>query len=163
MTATMYPTEPAGRGWWRRPAHEEQPGIDRDVPLFSHLSNRRLRKLDGLYEVISVPTGHYLVNAGHTGREFIVILAGSAVVVAQGERARVLHAGDHVGEISLLRRFRREDTRRTATVQTTSPTTIASFTARNFERMLERCPHLRPDLEHDVRERLGRDAVVRAA
>ena len=55
-----------------------------NVPLFSECNNRDLRLIARSTEEIQVPAGKELVTQGETGREFFVIVEGSAIVVRDG-------------------------------------------------------------------------------
>lgn len=74
----------------------------RQVPLFSELSNRDLRRLaDAMYER-TFAEGNAVVSEGERGVGFFVILDGHASVTRGGEPAGELGPGDYFGEMSLI-------------------------------------------------------------
>jgi CRP-like cAMP-binding protein len=73
------------------------------VPLFSSLSPRHLRRLADLTEEQRYMEGASVVREGEIGDTFYVILEGEAKVVARSGRVvNRLYPGDFFGEISLL-------------------------------------------------------------
>src|SRR6266536_3501284 len=85
------------------------------VPLFSKLSGAALRKVATVADEIDIPAGKALTKEGERGREFFVLLDGTADVRQKGARIRTLGKGDFLGEIALVTKLPR-----TATVTTTS-------------------------------------------
>jgi len=109
--------------------------IIRQVPLFSECSKRELAEVAALADEIDIPEGRELIREGERGREFFVLLDGSADVRVKGRRRSEMNAGDFFGEIALV-----TDTPRSATVETTSPVRALVITDRSFRRLLERSP-----------------------
>jgi MFS family permease len=83
----------------------------RPVPLFAPLGARVLEDLARGSRRVSAVAGETVFEQGEVGDRFYVIVSGEARVLVDGIEARVEEAGDHFGEIALLR-----DTPRTATV-----------------------------------------------
>src|SRR6478735_8487690 len=102
----------------------------RAVPLFSHCSNAQLSALAAEADELDFPEGRTLTNEGDRGREFMVIVEGSANVTRQGRKLNQLGTGDFLGEIALI-----SGAPRTATVTTTSPTRVLVLTDRAFKRV----------------------------
>jgi CRP/FNR family cyclic AMP-dependent transcriptional regulator len=73
-----------------------------EVPLFTGLSKRHLRRVAKLAHVRRFASGATLVRAGDSGRSFFVLLDGTAKVVRSGGRPRRLGMGDYFGEMALL-------------------------------------------------------------
>jgi CRP-like cAMP-binding protein len=73
-----------------------------EVPLFTGLSKRHLRRVAKLAHVRRFASGSTLVRAGDSGRSFFVLLDGTAKVVRSGGRPRRLGMGDYFGEMALL-------------------------------------------------------------
>jgi CRP-like cAMP-binding protein len=107
----------------------------RRVPLFAECSRKELSQVASLADEIDLPEGRDLIREGERGREFFVLLEGSADVRAKGRRRAEMNAGDFFGEIALV-----TDTPRTATVRTTSPVRALVITDRSFRQLLERSP-----------------------
>ena len=73
----------------------------RHVPLFSKLSKSGLQEVASIADEIDLPEGKELTREGQPGREFFVILEGSAEVTQDGKRIRTMGEGDFLGEIAL--------------------------------------------------------------
>lgn len=106
------------------------------VPLFSHLSKRSLRKIADLTEEVRYMQGASIVKEGRVGDSFFVILEGQAKVVnSQGKVVNRLLPGDFFGEISLL-----DGGARTATVISETPLVMLQLKRKDFLRVLEEDP-----------------------
>jgi CRP-like cAMP-binding protein len=79
-----------------------------EVSLFRRCSKRELQHIQAVCDEIRVPAGRVLVEQGKVGREFFLILDGSASVRRNGRRVASLGAGDHFGELALLAREPRD-------------------------------------------------------
>jgi CRP-like cAMP-binding protein len=120
------------------------------VPLFAHYGKRELAEIARVADEIDLRIGKALTREGETGREFIVLLEGTAEVRKGGRKLRTLGAGDFLGEIALL-----VNVPRTATVVTTSPVRALVITARDFRRVLGRSPVTQVKLVEALAERLA--------
>jgi CRP/FNR family transcriptional regulator, cyclic AMP receptor protein len=135
----------------RKSAKEE---LIQSVPLFSHCSRRELAALAAEADELTVPDGKDLTRQGERGREFRVIVDGSAKVVKDGKTVNELGPSDFLGEIALL-----SDVPRTATVTTTSETTILVLTDRAFKRVADQIPSVHESLLAALTARLSPDAL----
>lgn len=111
------------------------------VPLFSELGRRELNEVAGIADEIDLREGTELTKEGSPGREFFVLIDGTADVKKGSRRVNRLGPGDFFGEISLIRR-----TARTATVLASSPVRALVITDRSFASLLERVPQLQGKL-----------------
>ena len=107
----------------------------RDVPLFSQCSKRELEMIAGIADEIALEEGTDLTKQGDRGREFGIIVQGSASVTADGKEIATLDQGDFFGEIALV-----SDIPRTATVTATAPVDVLLVTARDFRRLMRESP-----------------------
>ena len=107
------------------------------VPLFSGCSRRELDEIAAIADELSIAEGKELTREGATGREFLVLIEGSADVRRKGRKINTLGAGDFLGEIALV-----TGAPRTATVKTTSPSRMLVITARDFRTLLRHMPSL---------------------
>jgi CRP/FNR family cyclic AMP-dependent transcriptional regulator len=107
----------------------------RQVPLFAQCSKRELEMVAGIADEVEVDEGTKLTQQGDRGREFGVIVDGSASVSADGNEIAKLRAGDFFGEIALV-----SDIPRTATVTATSPIQLLVVSARDFRRLMRESP-----------------------
>jgi CRP/FNR family cyclic AMP-dependent transcriptional regulator len=120
------------------------------VPLFSKLSGAGLREVASVADEIDLPAGKALTKEGERGREFFVLLEGSADVRQKGARVRTLGEGDFLGEIALVTKLPR-----TATVTTTSPVRALVITDRDFSALLKRSPQIGQSVLEALGERLA--------
>jgi CRP-like cAMP-binding protein len=125
----------------------------KSVPLFAGCSKSELRELAMTADEIDLRDGHVLTKEGRPGREFFVLVDGTARVTQKGRKIADLGAGDWFGEIALL-----TDAPRTATVTATSPVDVLVITDRSFRRVVETMPSIALKVLASVGERLARDA-----
>jgi CRP-like cAMP-binding protein len=111
----------------------KRPGIEllANVPLFSGLSPRHLRRIRDLAEPADFMAGASLVKQGTPGDAFFVILEGEAKVVAGRRTINRLMPGDYFGEISLL-----DGGERTASVISETPLKVLMIDRAKFLRVL---------------------------
>lgn len=105
------------------------------LPLFTGCSRRELRKIAAIADELDFIEGKVLTRQSASGREFFVLLEGTAVVVRDGKTLTTLGPGDFFGELALL-----SDRPRSATVTTTSPVEALILTKPNFKRLLRENP-----------------------
>src|SRR3954462_1454675 len=73
-----------------------------DIPLFSGLSGRQLRKLAGRATVHRCRGGQPMARAGFSAEALYVLLTGSARVERDGARVDSIARGGFFGELGLL-------------------------------------------------------------
>jgi CRP/FNR family cyclic AMP-dependent transcriptional regulator len=120
------------------------------VPLFSLCSKRELARIAQLADEVDLPAGKTLTREGATGREFFVLLEGTAEVLLGGEWISTMRGGDFFGEIALV-----ADVPRTATVETTSPVRALVITDRAFRELLRDSPVIQGKVLQAVASRLA--------
>ena len=111
------------------------------VPLFAQCSKAELQEIAAIADEIDIAEGKELTKEGSPGREFFVIIEGTASVAQDGDQINELGPGDFFGEVALVK-----DTQRTATVTATSPVGTLVVTRQNFKRLIEQ----QPDIERTV-------------
>jgi CRP-like cAMP-binding protein len=116
------------------------------APLFANCSKRELDAIGGIADEIDLKEGKELTREGKPGREFFVLVEGTADVVKKGRKVNTLEAMDFFGEIALI-----HESPRTATVKATSPVRALVITERNFKRLLKE----QPDIQRKVLEALA--------
>ena len=124
------------------------------VPLFADCSRGELEEIAQLADEIDLAEGKELTRLGESGREFFVLLEGTANVTKNGRRINTLGSGDFFGEIALV-----SDTPRTATVTATSPVRALVVTDRSFRRLLEDSPSIQSKVLTALAERLAPEVV----
>jgi CRP/FNR family transcriptional regulator, cyclic AMP receptor protein len=107
----------------------------RRLPVFAGASANELRQIASHVDEIDVPAGYTLTREGDRGREFVVLVEGSATVENDGRVIATLGDGDFLGEITLLLY-----TQRTATVTTTTPSRLLVMTDRTFRTLVDDVP-----------------------
>lgn len=88
----------------------------RQVPLFSDLSDRQLKKLGGRFRKRTLEPGTSVVQEGTmSGVGFFVVADGTAEVTVDGKQVATVGPGDHFGELAMI-----AGDERSATVTATS-------------------------------------------
>jgi len=122
----------------------------RGIPLFSQCSKRDLGAISGIADEIDLREGKELTRQGRIGREFFVLIEGSADVRKNNRKIASLKGGDFFGEIALV-----HHAPRTATVTATSPLRALVIMDRDFKRLLGEQPEIQRKVLVALAERLG--------
>lgn len=122
----------------------------RGLSLFTHCTDDELAAIDATADEVHLPSGRVIFKQGQIGREFVVIIAGTAEVNRDGHVVATLGPGDHLGELSLL-----SDHPRNATVTATSDIIAEVIDRRNFEALLSASPNLTLNLLRATATRLS--------
>lgn len=120
------------------------------VPLFARCSKKELAEIATIADEIDLAEGKQLTKEGGRGREFFVLLEGSADVHRNKRKVKTLGPGDFLGEIALVTK-----TPRTATVTTSSPVRALVVSEQNFRRLLERSPDVQIKVLEALAERVA--------
>jgi len=109
------------------------------IPLFKDLSKRQLNKIAKVaYEYpLPIKAGKEIARQGDPGREFYVILKGTAKVKQSGRTIATLSKGDHFGEISLI-----DSRTRTASVVAETDVNLMGVSSTSFKKLLDDVPGL---------------------
>ena len=119
------------------------------APLFEGLSKKELAELARVTEDLKVEPGTVLCREGRLGREFFVIVDGTAEVTKGGKHLASRSGGDFVGEIALI-----TTTKRTATVTAKTPLRCFILTRGDFRRVLDDNPGVQRKVMQALGERL---------
>lgn len=122
------------------------------VPLFADCSKAELRSLAQSTDEIDLREGTVMTREGRPGREFFVLIEGTARVTRNGRKLAELKGGDWFGEIALI-----TDRPRTATVTATSAVDVLVLTDRRFRSAVETMPSIALKVLATVGDRLGHD------
>ena len=109
----------------------------RAVAMFRSLSDKELALVDRLGVEFDAKAGEVLVKEGSPGREFYVLLVGTAEVTRDGQVVGLLGPGDHFGELALLDPHPRQ-----ATVTMTADGSVLEVPQREFWQLLTDLPQL---------------------
>lgn len=113
---------------------KKEPAIA-DVGIFKDLSKRDLKSIERLMTAVSVVAGKELIAEGAPGREFVVIVSGTAVVRKNGRKVAELGPGDFLGEIAVL-----TGATRNASVTAKTDMTLEVLNRREFMALLDESP-----------------------
>ena len=126
----------------------------RKVPLFARCSRAELKEIALLADEIDLHEGTEMTREGAPGREFFVLLDGTADVKKKSRRVNTLGPGDFFGEIALVSREPR-----TATVIATSPVRALVITDRSFRRLLDDAPKVQTKVMEAMAQRLAPETL----
>ena len=126
----------------------------RKVPLFARCSRAELKEIALLADEIDLHEGKEMTREGAPGREFFVLLQGTADVKKNSRRVNTLGPGDFFGEIALVSREPR-----TATVIATSPVRALVITDRSFRRLLDDAPQVQTKVMEAMAKRLAPETL----
>lgn len=129
--AGVRPRASAGSPRGDRPLGKGDVDVLADVPLFSGLSRRHLRRLAEHADVTSFHEREFIVKQDEAGGTFYVILEGEAKVLRNGRQIGVLAPGDFFGEIALL-----DGGPRSADVIAATPVTAIRLFKKAFDRLV---------------------------
>ncbi len=119
------------------------------APLFSGCSKKELEQVAMVADEIDFRPGKTLIKEGSPGREFFVLVDGTAEIRRKGRKIDSAGPGDFFGEMALL-----TDQPRNATVTTTSDVDALVITARSFRALLENNPLIALKVMRAVADRL---------
>ncbi|WP_052517943.1 cyclic nucleotide-binding domain-containing protein [Archangium violaceum] len=127
----------------------------RHVPLFAQLDEATLRGLAGRAELLVLPAGREVFQAGSASDELYLLETGRVHVLAEGGKLMdELGSGAVFGELALLTRERR-----TATVRTATASTLIRIPRSSLLPLLEGNEHLRERMWKTLAERRFDDVV----
>jgi CRP-like cAMP-binding protein len=126
----------------------------RGVPLFARCTRAEVAEVAKIADEIDIPEGKALTREGDRGREFFVLLEGSAIVRRGGRKVNTLGPGDFFGEIALVSR-----SPRTATVTTTSPSQLLVITDGRFRSLLDHSPRIQLRILEALADRLAPSSI----
>lgn len=129
----------------------------KSIWLFSSCSASELRKIRSSLEEVTVPAGKVLVEEGTLGREFFLVVDGTAKVTRKGRKVATLSTDAYFGELALLDRRPR-----TATVLSETEMHVLVLDQRHFNAIIESVPAIARKLLATLATRL-READAKAA
>lgn len=133
-----------------RPGRRGKVDLLASVPLFAGLSKKELGEVALIADELDLPAGRAIVTEGERGREFFVLVEGTAVVTRKGTRLAEIEGGGWFGEIALV-----ANVPRTATVTTSSSVRLLVINERAFGNLVGRMPSIAVKVLASVGERLA--------
>lgn len=110
----------------------------KQVPLFSGLNQRQLKRLASKFTPKTYPAGAAVVRQDNmSGVGFFVVAAGEATVTVDGREVARLTAGDHFGELALI-----AERERTATVTAGSELECLEIAVWDFREFVQSDPEV---------------------
>jgi nucleotide-binding universal stress UspA family protein len=128
--------------------------------IFEGCTTRQLDEIDALGTSISIPAGQRLTREGHAGREFGVLLDGSATVTIDGNKVATLGPGDHFGAMALLASVGDSESTRSATVTADSDMWISMMSVAEFSSLTSRFPEITNQLRDTAAERRATNELL---
>jgi CRP/FNR family transcriptional regulator, cyclic AMP receptor protein len=118
----------------------------RSVPLFAHLDDNMLSRLEAIAVKRTYPRNTILISKGDATDHLFVILSGKLKVTIADDSGKeiiisLLGAGDYFGEIAVI-----DGESRTATIATTEASEVLTIARDEFHRVLKSSPELMFDL-----------------
>jgi CRP/FNR family transcriptional regulator, cyclic AMP receptor protein len=120
----------------------------KEIPLFSKLGEKELKRVAQLADEVEVKAGDHLVDEGRFAHEFFVIEDGTAEVVHNGKTVAELGPGDFFGEIALIK-----TERRTASVIAKTPMKLVVMFGPNFRSVEADLPAVHEKIMAAIEER----------
>jgi CRP-like cAMP-binding protein len=120
-----------------------------NVPLFSACSRSERREIAQLGTPFEAEAGRYLTRLGAPGKEFFLVLEGTASCRVGKKEVRKFRPGGYFGELALL-----HGGVRTADVVAITPMKLLVFDAREFRSMLMATPNIGVKMLTNLAERL---------
>lgn len=108
-----------------------------NIEMFSELSKKELKNIAALMTPIQVKMGRVLTKEGDPGREFMIIIEGTATVKRKGRVLARLGPGDFFGELAIV-----AGVPRTATVIADTDMVIETLNRREFTSLLDESPRI---------------------
>lgn len=124
------------------------------VPLFSTCTKSELRTIANLGTRLTVADGAVLTVQGKPGREFFLLIGGSARCLVDGREVAAFETGDFFGEMALLGRRPRN-----ATVVAEGEVEVLVLNASEFRGLLDSSPTI-SDKVHDAASARGQDPTT---
>jgi len=132
----------------------EKMELIRRAPLFARCSRAEMKEIVKLADEIDLREGKEMTREGSPGREFFVLLEGTADVKKNSRKVNTLGPGDFFGEIALV-----SQAPRTATVIATSPVRALVITDRSFRRLLDDSPQVKTKVMEAMAMRLAPETL----
>ena len=119
------------------------------VPLFSLTPKKQLRTIAEEFRGRAVPAGAQIVEQGKYGREFFVVVSGTARCEVDGREIRKFGPGSFFGELALL-----AGGPRSATITAETPMELLVLDRRDFTMLVRTTPDVAVKILESLAARL---------
>ncbi len=120
----------------------------RSIPLFADCTPAEVLEVAALADEVDLRAGKQLTTENTDGREFVVIIEGTATVSQGDQVINTMGPGDWFGEIAVL-----TGKPRTASVIASSPLHALVIEGHRFTQLLEHAPDIRAKVERVLAQR----------
>lgn len=120
----------------------------RRLRLVDGVSDRRLRRVAGLFDPQTFKAGKIVMMERYHGEEFVLIVEGSADVAREGQHVATLGPGSFFGEAGLLTHRDRN-----ATVRAVTPLKVLMLDADAFAVLRRELPEVAERIDEESRRR----------
>ena len=120
------------------------------IPLFAGCTKKDLRLVLSHAERVNVRPGQVLISEGQTGREFFMVLDGTATVSRRGRKVTTLGPGQSFGELALL-----DPAPRNATVTASTDMELVVLGQREFAKIVDATPGFARSLLSGMAQRVN--------
>ncbi len=127
--------------------------------ILEGLSKKQKTGLERFSSALRVPSGTALTTEGTVGKEFGVLISGTATVTVGDTVVATLSSGDHYGEVALLEGVGDDPRHRTATVTADDDLWVSVMTTREFDSLTANFPDVFDTIRHDAVDRVQANSV----
>jgi glutamate/tyrosine decarboxylase-like PLP-dependent enzyme len=142
------------KGWLGAPRID--PATITRIALFAGLDPRDVDRVARIAREVRVPAGVAIVEQWQVGREFYVMVDGTARIFKDGASIADIGPGDFFGELAALEWGASFSYPRLATVLATSPVRLLALPGAFFNELVRDAPSVGSTIRAAVRERLPR-------
>jgi CRP-like cAMP-binding protein len=128
---------------------KEQLDLLANVPLFAQTGKKQLRTIAQHCSMRNIAEGEHLTEQGERGREFFVIVSGTARCEVDGREVSRFQHGGFFGELALI-----ADAQRSATIIAETPMEILVLDRNEFTPLLRAAPDVTIKILRAVAARL---------
>jgi aromatic-L-amino-acid decarboxylase len=130
------------------------PTMVRAIPLFASLTEEQLQMVNRAGSLVAFPAGETVLKGWDYGRDFFIILEGTAAVQLEEKVVRTLQAGDFFGELAALDWGASFGYPRLASVAAASPLRLLVLPGQVLNELVRTVPEVEGTVRHAIQERL---------
>lgn len=127
--------------------------------VLTDLAEKEKAAIEQISSTTKVAPGTKLTSEGSIGREFGVVLSGTATVMIGDTQVAQLKSGDHYGEIALLAGVGSDGANRTATVTTDTEVWVSVMSRQEFSSLKYDFPDVLDTIRAGASDRVRANAL----